>query len=146
MEREQAERSGSRTSSSSDTDTDTVSEPELCCNSEETESESEHLDTHSCGALLTLHTASLEQKGKLESANDSKDEKMRNDHECDEEEAEMVTGDGRWETGLSSSAEVCNLNCYDLLDERDLAGNGAEVTDEVTHMSDLSPFSQTLFR
>lgn len=90
MEREQAERSGSRTSSSSDTDTDTVSEPELCCNSEETESESEHLDTHSCGALLTLHTASLEQKGKLESANDSKDEKMRNDHECDEEEAEMV--------------------------------------------------------
>lgn len=98
MEREQAERSGSRTSSTSDSDsdTDTLSEPDFSCNSEDTESEPEHLEAHRCGALLTSHTASPERKGKQggeqESENDCKEEKMRNkdDHESDEEQDEMV--------------------------------------------------------
>lgn len=96
MERERAERSGSRTSSSSDTDTDTVSEPDLCSNSEDTASEPEHLETRRCGALLAFSDpASLGQKGKQggeqESEPDSTEEKMRNkdDHESDEED-EMV--------------------------------------------------------
>ncbi|XP_047664971.1 microtubule-associated serine/threonine-protein kinase 4 isoform X3 [Tachysurus fulvidraco] len=134
MEREQAERSGSRTSSSSDTDTetdtDTVSEPELCCNSEETESESEHLDTHSCGALLTLHTASLEQKGKLESANDSKDDKMRNDHECDEEEAEMldnILSPPALPFCKTSNPEVCSSSSLTLKFTRQLSEDGRQL-------------------
>lgn len=93
MEREQADRSGRIQTSDTDTDTntetDTVSEPDLCCNSEETESDPEHLETRRCGALLTLHT---EQKGKQggeqESENDSKDDKMRNNDEHEEEEEE----------------------------------------------------------
>lgn len=94
MERERAERSGSRTSSSSDTDSDTVSEPDSCSNSEDTASEPEHLETRRCGALLAFtNTASLGQKGKQggeqESENDSKEEKMRNKDD-DEEEDEMV--------------------------------------------------------
>ncbi|KAI5615667.1 hypothetical protein C0J50_0348 [Silurus asotus] len=90
MEREQAERSGIRTSSStdSDTDTETVSEADLCCNSEDPESDPEHVEPRRCGALLTLH----EQKGKQESENDSTEDRMRNkdkEHEVDEEEDEM---------------------------------------------------------
>lgn len=108
MEREQAERSGSRTSSGTDTDTDTdtdtASEPDLCCNSEDTASEPEHLERRRCGASLPFTTtASLEQKGKQDTEqkpeNDSKEEKMRNkdDHEADEEEDEMVNWHGfKW--------------------------------------------------
>lgn len=55
-----------------------------------------------------------------------------------------AVGHGRRETGLSSSVKICNLNCCDLLKERDLAGNGAKVTDEVTQMPDGSPPSETL--
>lgn len=114
MEREHAERSESRTSSCSDTDSDTVSEPDLCCNSEDTESEAEHLETRRCGALLTLHTASVEQNGKQggeqDSENDSKVEKMRNkdDHESDEEEDEMVNS----RTGLT---EAVHWHVYSVL-------------------------------
>ncbi|XP_046695791.1 microtubule-associated serine/threonine-protein kinase 4-like [Silurus meridionalis] len=89
MEREQAERSGIRTSSSTDSDTETVSEADLCCNSEDPESDPEHVEPRRCGALLTLH----EQKGKQESENDSTEDRMRNkdkEHEVDEEEDEML--------------------------------------------------------
>lgn len=106
MEREQAKRSVSRTPSSSDsesdtgteteTETDTVSEPDLCSNFEEPESEPEPLEIRGCGSLLALHTASLKQNGKQSgeqgSVKPSKADQMRNkdDHACDEEEDEMV--------------------------------------------------------
>ncbi|KAK3527184.1 hypothetical protein QTP86_014596, partial [Hemibagrus guttatus] len=133
MEGEQAERSGSQTSFSSDTDTDTVSEPDLSCNSEETESEPEHLETRRCGAL---HTASLEQKGKQggeqESENDSKDDKMRNkdEHECDEEEDEMldnIPSPPPLPFCKTSNPEVCSSSSQPLKFTRQLSEDGRQL-------------------
>ncbi|XP_034156733.2 microtubule-associated serine/threonine-protein kinase 4 isoform X5 [Pangasianodon hypophthalmus] len=143
MEKEQAERSGSRASSSSDTDTDTdtdsdtVSEPDSCCHSTEaTESEPEHLETQRCGAFLTSHTACLERKGKQggeqENENDCKEEKMRNkdDHESDEEEDEMldnILSPPSLPFCKTSNPEVCTSSSLALKFNRQLSEDGRQL-------------------
>ncbi|XP_058238671.1 microtubule-associated serine/threonine-protein kinase 4 isoform X5 [Hemibagrus wyckioides] len=139
MEREQADRSGriqtSDTETDTETDTDTVSEPDLCCDSEEAESEPEHLETRCCGALLILHT---EQKGKQggeqESENDSKDDKMRNkdEHEEEEEEDEMldnILSPPPLPFCKTSNPEVCSSSSFGLAHKftRQLSEDGKQL-------------------